>query len=171
LDQLPDQWCCKRVTALTAPNLRRAWRRIGAQIARVLNARNIATPTGAPWSAMTVNRVRQRLRAWPAPPGQPRSSRGKFPWGFENRLERTRRHGAEAMRRWIPGRVLQDHRRSAAETIDLNVAVDPQGFAERFRSAIEMLGNQPPPQFRQSLRVIDHDSWRCDGWTSAIDGG
>jgi DNA invertase Pin-like site-specific DNA recombinase len=33
------------------------------EIARVLNARDIATPTGAPWSAVTVNRVRQRLRA------------------------------------------------------------------------------------------------------------
>jgi DNA invertase Pin-like site-specific DNA recombinase len=32
------------------------------EIARVLNERNVATPTGAPWSAMTVNRVRNRLR-------------------------------------------------------------------------------------------------------------
>jgi DNA invertase Pin-like site-specific DNA recombinase len=32
------------------------------EIARVLNERKIATPTGAPWSAMTVNRVRKRLR-------------------------------------------------------------------------------------------------------------
>lgn len=31
------------------------------EIARVLNDRGIATPTGAPWHAMTVNRVRKRL--------------------------------------------------------------------------------------------------------------
>jgi DNA invertase Pin-like site-specific DNA recombinase len=33
------------------------------EIARVLNERNIATPTGAPWSAMTVSRVRHRLQS------------------------------------------------------------------------------------------------------------
>jgi DNA invertase Pin-like site-specific DNA recombinase len=32
------------------------------EIARILNDRKIGTPTGAPWSAMTVNRVRQRLQ-------------------------------------------------------------------------------------------------------------
>lgn len=31
------------------------------EIARVLNERGIATPTGAPWHAMTVNRARRRL--------------------------------------------------------------------------------------------------------------
>ena len=31
------------------------------EIARVLNERNIATPTGRPWSATTVIRIRQRL--------------------------------------------------------------------------------------------------------------
>jgi DNA invertase Pin-like site-specific DNA recombinase len=31
------------------------------EIARTLNDRGIATPTGAPWSAMTVNRARKRL--------------------------------------------------------------------------------------------------------------
>lgn len=31
------------------------------EIAGILNDRGVATPTGAPWSAMTVNRVRRRL--------------------------------------------------------------------------------------------------------------
>ena len=31
------------------------------EIARILNHRKVATPTGAPWSAVTVNRVRSRL--------------------------------------------------------------------------------------------------------------
>jgi curved DNA-binding protein CbpA len=31
------------------------------EIARTLNERKIATPTGAPWSPVTVNRARQRL--------------------------------------------------------------------------------------------------------------
>jgi DNA invertase Pin-like site-specific DNA recombinase len=31
------------------------------EIARILNDRNVATPTGKPWSAMTVIRARQRL--------------------------------------------------------------------------------------------------------------
>jgi DNA invertase Pin-like site-specific DNA recombinase len=31
------------------------------EIARILNDRRVATPTGAPWSAVTVNRVRSRL--------------------------------------------------------------------------------------------------------------
>lgn len=30
-----------------------------AEIARVLNDRNVATPTGKPWSAMTVIRARE----------------------------------------------------------------------------------------------------------------
>jgi Recombinase len=33
----------------------------GHEIARILNERKIATPTGRPWSATTVIRVRQRL--------------------------------------------------------------------------------------------------------------
>ena len=33
------------------------------EIARILNARNVATPTGRPWSAVTVNRARHRLAA------------------------------------------------------------------------------------------------------------
>jgi DNA invertase Pin-like site-specific DNA recombinase len=33
------------------------------EIARILNDRNIATPTGRPWSAMTVIRARERLAA------------------------------------------------------------------------------------------------------------
>jgi DNA invertase Pin-like site-specific DNA recombinase len=33
------------------------------EIARILNDRSIATPTGRPWSAMTVIRVRERLAA------------------------------------------------------------------------------------------------------------
>jgi selenocysteine lyase/cysteine desulfurase len=31
------------------------------EIARILNERKIATPTGRPWSATTVIRIRQRL--------------------------------------------------------------------------------------------------------------
>ena len=33
------------------------------EIARILNDRKVATPTGKPWSAMTVIRVRDRLAA------------------------------------------------------------------------------------------------------------
>jgi hypothetical protein len=34
-----------------------------AVVARILNDRNVATPTGKPWSAMTVIRARDRLAA------------------------------------------------------------------------------------------------------------
>lgn len=37
--------------------------RSAREIARILNDRNIATPTGKPWSAMTVIRARDRLAA------------------------------------------------------------------------------------------------------------
>jgi hypothetical protein len=33
------------------------------EIARILNERKVETPTGAPWSPVTVARVRQRLQA------------------------------------------------------------------------------------------------------------
>ena len=50
---------------------RRRWRRCSRswqsksarEIARILNERNVATPTGKPWSAMTVIRARDRLAA------------------------------------------------------------------------------------------------------------
>jgi hypothetical protein len=49
------------------------------------------------------------------------------------------------------------------KTIDLNLAIDPVEFAAKFRSALELLGNDPAPrQARKSLRtiapkVIEHD--------------
>jgi Recombinase len=33
------------------------------EIARILNERNVSTPTGKPWSAMTVIRAQERLAA------------------------------------------------------------------------------------------------------------
>jgi DNA invertase Pin-like site-specific DNA recombinase len=38
-----------------------AGRKSAREIARILNDRNVPTPTGKPWSAMTVIRVRDRL--------------------------------------------------------------------------------------------------------------
>jgi hypothetical protein len=48
------------------------------------------------------------------------------------------------------------------KTIDLNVAVDVADFATKFRTACEMLGNDPPPRPRRPLpnqpKVIEHDA-------------
>ncbi len=43
--------------------------------------------------------------------------------------------------------------------INLNLSIDPAEFAGRFRSALELLGNEPLPKQRRLLRkerVIDH---------------
>ena len=44
--------------------------------------------------------------------------------------------------------------------LNINMSIDPVEFAGRFRSALEMLGNEPLPKQRRSLRnaprVIDH---------------
>jgi hypothetical protein len=44
--------------------------------------------------------------------------------------------------------------------LNVNIAVDPAGFVERFRDAVSLLGNQAPPRrLRRPLpgQVIDHE--------------
>jgi hypothetical protein len=48
--------------------------------------------------------------------------------------------------------------------VNLNVALDPGEFAERFRSAQAMLGNDEPLRLRRSLRTVaprtnEHESY------------
>ena len=40
--------------------------------------------------------------------------------------------------------------------INLNVGVDAASFAERFRSAYALLGNEPPQRMPKLPKVIDH---------------
>lgn len=43
------------------------------------------------------------------------------------------------------------------KTIDINATLDVTAFANNFRHALELLGNEPAlPRPRRSLRVIDH---------------
>lgn len=42
------------------------------------------------------------------------------------------------------------------KTIDINATVDVVGFANNFRQALAMLGNEPVPRPKRPMRVIDH---------------
>jgi hypothetical protein len=46
-----------------APEFEKLAGKSARKAARILNDRNVATPTGKPWSAVTVTRVRARLAA------------------------------------------------------------------------------------------------------------
>jgi hypothetical protein len=75
--------------------------------------------------------------------------------------------GAQALRQCAeqePGTFCKIIASLLPKTIDLNIAVDATAFADRFRTASELLGNEPSPRLRKPLpgqpRVIEHDNGR-----------
>jgi hypothetical protein len=70
------------------------------------------------------------------------------------------KHGAQALERCAleePAQFVRVMASLLPKDINLNVAVDVTEFANRFRTAMEMLGNEPAlPRPRRSLRVVDN---------------
>jgi hypothetical protein len=91
-------------------------------------------------------------------PGRKPGSRNKLGEAFlEDLLDAWNEHGATALERCATEEPAQFVRVVASlmpKDINLNVALDPGEFVERFRSAQAMLGNAEPPGLRRPLRTI-----------------
>lgn len=68
-------------------------------------------------------------------------------------------HGADVIARVArddPAALLKVIASLMPKDVNLNVGVDAASFAERFRSAYAMLGNEPPQRVPKPVKVIDH---------------
>jgi hypothetical protein len=96
--------------------------------------------------------------------GRPRGSRNKLGEAFlEDLRDAWNEHGATALTACAinePGTFCKIVSSLLPRTVDINIAVDPQGFVEKFRTAVALLGNDlPPRQVRRPLpgqRVIEN---------------
>jgi hypothetical protein len=96
------------------------------------------------------------------PSGRPKGARNKLAENFVADLrDAWERHGVDAL-----DRVARDQPEVLVKVIaslmprdvNLSLSVDATEFANRFRAATELLGNNPaPPRLRRPLRVINHD--------------
>jgi hypothetical protein len=93
-------------------------------------------------------------------PGRPRGARSRLGEAFlEDLRDAWNEHGATALAACAinePSSFCKLVASLLPRDINVNVAVDPQGFVEKFRAAIAMLGNEAPQRQRKSLpgRVI-----------------
>lgn len=92
--------------------------------------------------------------------GRPKGARSKLGEAFLDDLrDAWNAHGIEALRRCAtedPTQFCRIISNLLPRDIDINLSasVDVGDFAARFRSALELLGNAPPP--RAKLRTIEH---------------
>jgi hypothetical protein len=90
--------------------------------------------------------------------GRPKGSRNKLGEAFlEDLRDAWNEHGASALQRCAeddPAAFCKIIASLLPKTIDLNVAIDAGNFAERFKSAVALLGNPEPPRPRRPLRVV-----------------
>ena len=92
-------------------------------------------------------------------PGRPPGARSKLGEAFlEDLRDAWNEHGKEALRRCAtedPSQFCRIISNLLPRDIDINLAatVDAVSFAERFRTAVELLGNEPP---RPKMRTIQH---------------
>jgi hypothetical protein len=93
-------------------------------------------------------------------PGRAKGSRNRLAENFLEDLKTAwEEHGADALRRCAleePSTFCKIVAGLLPRDIDLNISVDVNEFASKFRSAREMLGNVEPPRLRRPLRVIGH---------------
>jgi hypothetical protein len=99
--------------------------------------------------------------------GRPKGARSKLGEAFlEDLRDAWNEHGAQALRRCAieePAQFVRVVASLMPKDVNLNVALDPGEFVERFRSAQAMLGNDEPPRLRRSLRTtaprtMEHES-------------
>jgi hypothetical protein len=98
-------------------------------------------------------------------PGRPKGARSKLGEAFlEDLRDAWNEHGATALARCAqeePGQFVRVVASLMPKDINLNVAVDATTFADRFRTALELLGIEPaPPRPHHPLpgqpRMIEH---------------
>jgi hypothetical protein len=97
------------------------------------------------------------------PAGRPRGAKSKLSENFlQDLADCWLEHGAEALRRCAtesPDQFCKIVAGLMPKDVRIDVTLDAADFAERFKSACELLGNEPPPRPRRPLRVvkaIDH---------------
>jgi hypothetical protein len=86
------------------------------------------------------------------PAGRPKGARSKFSEAFIQDLHAVwEERGIGALEKCAseePGTFLRVCASLMPKDINLSVSVDAQAFAERFRAAFALLGNEPPPRMR-----------------------
>jgi hypothetical protein len=111
---------------------------------------------------------KQRVVGVPFKPGQSGNPAGR-PIGARNKLSTDfladlhnawREFGPDALARCAkeePGKFCQivSNLLPRDISIDVNVAVEPQAFADRFRQAYALLGNEPPQRLSRPMKVIN----------------
>src|SRR3954452_12522100 len=87
--------------------------------------------------------------------GRPKGSRNKLGEAFlEDLRDAWNEHGASALARCAreePGTFCRIVSGLLPKTIDLNVDINVGDFAERYRAALQSLGNEPPRLARSKL--------------------
>jgi len=93
-------------------------------------------------------------------PGRPLGARSKLGEAFlEDLRDAWNEHGIEALRRCAtedPSQFCRIIANLLPRDIDINLtgSIDVADFATRFRTAVELLGNQPPQQ--PKMKTIEH---------------
>jgi hypothetical protein len=96
------------------------------------------------------------------PAGRPRGAKSKLSETFiEDLRDCWERHGAAALEKCAieaPEQFLRVVASLMPKDVNLSVEINASDFAQRFRSAQALLGNDPePPQLRRSTRIIEHE--------------
>lgn len=99
-------------------------------------------------------------------PGRPVGSKSKLGEQFLLDLrDLWDRRGVEVLERVAdedPAALLRAVSSLLPRDLNINIGVDPQGFVDKFRSALALLGNEAPPRPRRPLpnqpkvKVIEH---------------
>ena len=92
--------------------------------------------------------------------GRKPGARGKFSDQFIQDLAAAWQDlGEQALRRVAieePAQFLRVCATLMPRDLNLKIGIDASDFADKFRSACELLGNPAPPRLRRPLRVINH---------------
>jgi hypothetical protein len=94
------------------------------------------------------------------PSGRPRGARSKLSESFLSDLHQCwERFGVAALEKCAteqPEVLVKVIASILPRDLRIDVAVNPADFVTRFRHAVEMLGNEPPPVSARGMRVIEH---------------
>jgi hypothetical protein len=93
--------------------------------------------------------------------GRPKGARSKLTTAFlEDLRDCWETHGASVLERVArddPAALLRTVAMLMPKTIDINATINVEEFASRYKTALELLGNEPePPRPRKTLRIINH---------------
>ena len=104
----------------------------------------------------------QFIKGYEGGPGRKAGSRSKLSTLFLDDLKSTwERHGADVLERLArddPAALLRTVAMLMPKDVNINMSLDVGEFANNFRSALALLGNEPAlPKPRKPMRVISAD--------------